>query len=39
MDRVEGVGAEAEFGRVGLADEDHARRAQALDHQAVGVGT
>ena len=35
---VEGVRAEAELGRVGLADDDAAGRLHALDHQRVVVG-
>jgi hypothetical protein len=32
------VGAEAELGRVGLADDDAARRLHPLDHQRIVVG-
>ena len=37
-DFVEGVRAEAELGRVGLADDDAAGRLHPLDHQRVVVG-
>ena len=35
---VERVGAGAELRRVGLAEDDRARRAQPLDRQRIGVG-
>ena len=37
-DGVEGVGARAELGGVGLAEDDRARRLQALHHERVVVG-
>ena len=35
IDGIEGLGAEAEFGGVGLADDDRARRAKPLDEDRI----